>query len=110
MKFGTYGTFDTESVIDVAQRIVAQLQDAGVDHVAGLNIYLTPTDKTGRHRKFVKDGLELDEMRIECWDIALPEQESEISTVYANEPSAGKKATCSNPRKAYHRGKTRRSK
>lgn len=87
MRFKTRGHFATEDILEVAQRVVAQVQDAGVDHVSGFNIYLTPTDSDGRHRRFVKDGLEVDHVEVEVWDLTLPEPESEMSSVYANEPT-----------------------
>lgn len=85
MRFKTRGNFETEAIIEIAQRVMAQVQEAGVDHVSGFNIYLTPTDQTGKHRRFVQDGLEIDHVDIETWDLALPEPESAMTTVYANE-------------------------
>lgn len=88
MRFKTRGTFETEAIIDIAQRVMAQVQEAGVDHVAGFNIYLTPTDAAGKHRRFVKDGLEIDHIDVETWDLTVPEpEESSMTSVYANEPT-----------------------
>lgn len=85
MRFKTRGNIATEDILEVAQRVIAQVQEAGVDHVSGLNIYLTPTDATGKHRRFVKDGLGVDQVEIETWDLAVAEPESTMSSVYANE-------------------------
>ncbi|MEM7172460.1 MAG: hypothetical protein AAF530_19990 [Pseudomonadota bacterium] len=105
MRFKTRGTFQTEAILEVAQRVMAQIQDAGVDHISGFNIYLTPTDAAGKHRRFVKDGLEIDHVDVETWDLAIVEPESEMTTVYADErantaaPRAGQKPQSYNGRR-----------
>lgn len=105
MRFKTRGNFATEDIIEIAQRVMAQVQEAGVEHVSGFNIYLTPTDEAGKHRRFVKDGLEIDHVDIETWDLAIAEPESAVTTVYADEradqsPRAGSKP--SNGRRRQH--------
>ncbi|MBU2580377.1 MAG: hypothetical protein KJ622_01475 [Alphaproteobacteria bacterium] len=47
MKFKTQGTFNSETLVDIAQRAVACLQDAGAERVAGVSVYLTVVDKHG---------------------------------------------------------------
>lgn len=47
MKFKTQGTFNSETLIDIAQRAVACLQDAGAERVAGVSLYVTVVDKHG---------------------------------------------------------------
>lgn len=92
MRFKTRGTFETEAIIDITQRVMAQLQEAGVDHVSRFNIYLYATDAEGRQRRFVKDGLEIEEVEVETWDLAVAEpEESAMTTVYANEPTRQRK-------------------
>lgn len=47
MKFKAKGTFNSETLIDIAQRAVACLQDAGAERVAGVSLYVTVVDKHG---------------------------------------------------------------
>ena len=47
MKFKANGTFNSETLVDIAQRAVACLQDAGADRVTGVSVYLTVVDKHG---------------------------------------------------------------
>jgi len=105
MRFKAKGTFETEAIIDIAQRVMAQVQEAGVDHVAGFNIYLTPTDANGKHRRFVRDGLEIDHVDVEAWDLAIAEPEQgHMSSVYADEPTSKAKPNYGRsryPRKKY---------
>ena len=69
-----------------------RVQDSGIEHVIGFNIYLTPSDGTGRHRRFVRDGLEVDHVDVEYWDLAIAEPEAEtMDSVYADEPTSGMK-------------------
>ena len=91
MRFKTRGNLSTEAIIEVAQRVMAQVQEAGVDHISGLNIYLTPTNQAGQHKRFVRDGLEVDHVDIETWDLAIAEPESAMTTVFANERTRGAK-------------------
>lgn len=77
MRFKTKGTVQTENVIDIAQRIVAQLQDAGVGHVAGVNVYLSTVDKRGECRDLAINGKIVDELDVEIDDLrVLPPEES----------------------------------
>lgn len=87
MRFKTRGTIAVEDIIEVAQRVMAQVQDAGVTHISGVNVYLSPSDRDGKRRRFVRDGLEVDEVSIETWDLTEPEPVAEMSTVYADEPT-----------------------
>ena len=89
MRFRTRGTFATESVIEIAQRLVALLQDADVARVCGLNIYLTTVDKKGAHRELMLDGQAIEIADIDCADLALPAPECKLSLAAAapNSPS-----------------------
>ncbi|MEO0729180.1 MAG: hypothetical protein AAFY64_02220 [Pseudomonadota bacterium] len=50
MRIKSRGTFETEALVDIAQRMMAELQDAGVSHVQNVNVYLNIIDKTGSQR------------------------------------------------------------
>ena len=108
-RFKTRGTFQTEAIIEIAQRMVAQIQDAGIEHVTGLNFYVTPADQAGRHRRFVRDGLEVDLINLETWDLEVPETDSELSSVYDNEPANGKNASPHLGRRATPSNSSRRT-
>jgi hypothetical protein len=71
MKFRSPGTFETETLIDIAQRTVAALQDAGVERVAGVNLYLTIVDKRGLPCPLCRDGEVLDWIDLDVSDLAL---------------------------------------
>lgn len=89
MRFRTRGTFATEFVIEIAQRLVALLQDADVAKVSGLNIYLTTMDKKDAARDMALDGRILEIADIECEDLALPEPQGKL-TLAAAAPSGTK--------------------
>jgi len=91
MKFGTRGRFKTEDIVDIAMRCMAELQDAGIEYVSGVNLYLTPTDKRGRQRSILKDGQEVDQIRPMVDDLVLPEAEAKVSTVYTDEYKPARK-------------------
>jgi len=89
MRFRTRGIFASETVIEIAQRLVALLQDADVARVCGLNIYLTTIDKKGAHRELTLDGHALEIADIDCTDLALSEPQSKLALAAApNSPSA----------------------
>ena len=78
MRFRTKGTFAAEAVIEIAQRLVAVLQDGDVAKVSRVNIYLTVSDKKGRSRALTLDGHEIDLLDIDCKDLALPEPQGKL--------------------------------
>jgi len=89
MRFRTRGIFASETVIEIAQRLVALLQDADVARVCGLNIYLTTIDKKGAHRELALDGRALEIADIDCADLALSEPHSKLALAATpNSPSA----------------------
>ncbi len=79
MKFHTTGTFKTETLIDIAMRLVARLQDAGVVGVGGVAVTLTPLDKKGAPCPLLLDGEAIDKIAIDCRDIARAETEPSLA-------------------------------
>ncbi len=73
MKFHITGTFETETLIDIAMRIVARLQDADVAGIGGVSFTLTPLDKKGVPCPLLLNGAAIERMEIDCRDIAHPE-------------------------------------
>jgi hypothetical protein len=47
MRSDAKGHFTTEALIEIAQRLVAALQDAGVTHIRDLSMVYHPTDAKG---------------------------------------------------------------
>lgn len=75
MRFKTQGTFETEKLIDIMQRIMAQLQDVGVPHVSGVNVYLQTIDETGSKRGLAINGIYVDELEVFCDDLIIEQEE-----------------------------------
>ncbi|MEO0731141.1 MAG: hypothetical protein AAFY64_12225 [Pseudomonadota bacterium] len=78
MRFKTSGVFETEALIDVVQRLVAQLQDANVQRVTGVNVYLSVIDKAGTKRTLTLGGEAIDTITLECSDLTLPDAEPKL--------------------------------
>jgi len=92
MRFRTRGTFQTETVIDLAQRLVAQLQDAGVERVVDVNVYLSVVDRQGAQRHLLLDGTKIDLLNIPADDLAVAAPEKCLSVSRAGaRPTAGPK-------------------
>ena len=91
MRFKINGQFETETLIDVAQRITAELQDAGALRVAGINVYLSVVDRHGVSRSLTL-GCELVEtLSIDCSDLALDVPAPKLAVGRASSPMAGPK-------------------
>jgi len=103
MKFGARGRFKTEDIVDIAMRCMAELQDADIEYVSGVNLYLTPTDKSGRQRSILKDGQKVDQLHPIVDDLVLPEAEVQVSTVYTDEYQSARKRSGSGRRSKYNR-------
>lgn len=71
MRFKINGEFETETLVDLAQRVMAELQDAGVAHVAGVNVYLSIRDARGVERTLMRDGQLVDCLVLDCTDLAV---------------------------------------
>ncbi len=86
MRFKTTGTFETEKLIDIMQRIMAQLQDVGVPHVSGVNIYLQTIDDTGTERGLAINGQYVEELDVCCEDLVIEQEpeENEIDWIDQN--------------------------
>lgn len=97
MKFGTKGTLPTEAIIDVSQRIVAQLQDADVTHVFGLNVYMSVVDKTGERRELALDGQVVEALTVACDDLMVVPPEGSLS--FAEKRTSGRTIPYKNRRR-----------
>lgn len=71
MRFKIIGEFETETLIELAQRAAAQLQDAGVERVAGVNIYLSVVDRKGVMRSLSLGDEPVEQITLDCGDLAL---------------------------------------
>ena len=78
MRFKAMGIFETETLIDVVQRLVAQLQDANVQRVTGVNVYLSVIDKAGAKRTLTLGGEAIDTITLECSDLALADAKPKL--------------------------------
>ena len=81
MRFRAKGRFETEAVIEIARRVVAALQDAGVARVGAVNVYLSPMDKAGAAREITRDNEAIECLDIECGDLAL-QAKGELAVQY----------------------------
>jgi len=81
MRFIAKGQFETENLIDVVQRLTAQLQDADVRRVADINVYLTVCNGNGLKRELLLDGEAIDRLELDCADLvcAAPKRTLAIS-------------------------------
>lgn len=86
MKFRATGTFETETIIDIAQRLTAVLQDADVVRVQNLNVYLTVVDKSGAHRSLQLGDETIDAFALDCADLACAAPPSRLKL---GRPSSG---------------------
>lgn len=89
MKFTTRGTFTTEALIEIAQRAVACLQDAGAERVAGVSVYLTVVDKHGAPCPLCLDGETLDQLDLDVAGLALAMPPARLSV---GKPQTGRTA------------------
>jgi len=87
MRIRTNGEFKTETIVDIAQRIMAQLQDAGVERVSGLNVYLSIVDKHGAQRDLELDGTTVDVLSIDCEDLTVRKRASQLRVTKATASS-----------------------
>ena len=72
MKFKAAGIFEPETIVDVAQRLTAVLQDAGVVRVENVSVYLTIVDKSGARRSLQLGEDVVDTFALDCADLACP--------------------------------------
>lgn len=89
MKFTTKGTFQSETLIDIAQRAVACLQDAGAERVAGVSVYLTVVDKHGAPCPLCLNGETLDQLDLDVAGLALSMPTARLSV---GKPQTGRSA------------------
>lgn len=88
MRIKSTGTFTTETLVDIAQRMMAELQDAGVSHVQNVNVYLNIVDKTGSQRSLVLGDRTIDILPLDCSDLEaqMPEQRLSLARAGADRP------------------------
>lgn len=106
MKFKTRGTFSPETLIDIAQRASACLQDAGVDRVTGVSLYLTVVDKHGIPCPLCLDGDALKELMLDVEHLSLPMPAPQLSV---GRPSSGPRQRSSSGNRAPARNRARAS-
>ena len=70
MRFKATGTFATEAVVEIAQRLMAELQEADVRHVQNVSVYLSVIDKTGAQRQLCRGAEIVDDIALDCADLA----------------------------------------
>lgn len=89
MKSRAKGLYATESMVGIAERVMAQLQDAGVTHVRDVAIYYTPADWRGQVVEVgTAEGL-VDELVISCGELALP---MAVAKLEVRRPTPGRRA------------------
>jgi len=94
MKFKARGTFETEALIEIAQRAVACLQDAGAERLAGVSVYLTVVDKHGVPCRLYLNGETLDQLDLDVADLALAVSSAQLSV---GRPQAGSASASARP-------------
>lgn len=92
MRFRTRGTMTSEAVVDVASRVVATLQDAGVERVAGVNLYLTVIDKKGAERTLEVGGELVESWDVPCADLIVPDAPKRLQVARQGAPSARRRS------------------
>ena len=81
MRSDAKGHYATEAMIEIAQRLVAQLQDAGVTHVRDIALYYQPTDAKGLDIDVGTLVGPLDRLPLECGHLALTMPSSKIGVL-----------------------------
>ncbi len=95
MRFRASATFPTEALIDLTQRVVAQLQDLGVERVGQVSLYLSLLDRNGAPIAIELDHRIAETIDIPCSDLALPKPAPKIATRAATaHPSYRRQRSC----------------
>lgn len=81
MKSRARGLYATENLINIAERVVAALQDAGAGHIRDVAIYFTATDAEGLEVKLGKSGLEIDELKLDFQDLSQSLREHRLTVM-----------------------------
>lgn len=81
MKSRARGLYQTEALINIAERLVAALQDAGANHVRDVAIYFTAADAAGREVMFIRSDCEIDELKLDFGDLAQSVPEPKLTVV-----------------------------
>lgn len=81
MRSDANGHYATEALIEIAQRLVAQLQDAGVTHVRDIALTYQPTDAKGLDIEVGTLAGPLDRLPLECGHLALTMPSSTIGVL-----------------------------
>ncbi len=72
LKSNAPGLYATESLILIAERVMAALQDAGVTHIRDVAIYLTPADRHGVRLEVATADGPVTTLGVDCTGFALP--------------------------------------
>ncbi len=100
MKSEAKGHYTTEALIEIAQRLVARLQDAGVTHVRDVLLSYQPTDAKGLDIEVGTLAGPVGELPLDCEHLALSMPVSKI-TVLRSAP--GRRPRTPRPRRAHDR-------
>ncbi|MBI1384702.1 MAG: hypothetical protein GC150_07320 [Rhizobiales bacterium] len=98
MRFKIPGEFETETLLDLSQRIMAVLQDAGVERVAQLNVYLSIVGRDGLQRELERDGEPIDTLTLDGRDLACPSRPDRLTV--SDRPAESRPAARSEARRA----------
>lgn len=97
MRSEAKGHYTTEAVIEIAERLVARLQDAGVTHVRDVTVQYQPTDAKGLDVDVGTLAGPVNELPLDCRHLALPMAVYEIK-VLRDQP--GRRVRAPAPRRA----------
>jgi len=99
MKFTTKGTFQSETLIDIVQRAVACLQDAGAERVSGVSLYVTVVDRHGVPCPLCLDGETLKQLDLDVAGLALAMPPARLSVGKPQTGPTARPAVRSNQRR-----------
>jgi hypothetical protein len=88
MKSDARGHFATEDLIEIAQRLVAALQDAGVTHVRDVAVTYQPTDNKGLDVDVGTLAGPVDVLPLDCGHLA---REMAVSKIAVLRPTPGRR-------------------
>lgn len=97
MRSEAKGHYTTEAVIEIAERLVARLQDAGVTHIRDVTVQYQPTDGKGLDVDVGTLAGPVNELPLDCQHLPLPMAVHEIK-VLRGQP--GRRARAPAPRRA----------
>lgn len=94
------GHYATEALIEIAQRLVAVLQDAGVTHVRDIAVTYQPTDAKGLDVDVGTLAGPLDVLALDCGHLR---QEMAVSRITVLRPTPGRRSRQPSARRSRER-------